>query len=1422
MARLGPGPGPGPAAGRRLLIAAAVARHLRAPELDKPTLVGARSDIIDLFTRTLGYTLLPEPGIDPSEADLTQRMRALCRQRIRPDDHLVMYLSCHGQILENGRHVLMAADADPDDEAFLLPTVRLAEAMLLDTPLRRLLLVLDTCYSGQGGNQAAAAALSSMERDWTGPSDSGLVVVAATRPFEQAHPGALPRLLAEAVDAPSTAGRIPAALDLGAVVGAMNANPARPAHQHIGWTAIGLNGPVPAFLPNPRHRPDEAGLDLRFQGALSWESEADRREAEFRTRFLPSAKGTLPDDDGVPAADNAPGPAADNGAWWFTGRHAALTDVSRWLASPSPAQPALVVTAGPGVGKTALLGLVAALAEPARRRSVPVDGIGLPAGALPPSGAVDIAVYAGGLTVAQIRVGIAAALGTAENDTTGLIAALRARLHRTERPFTLLIDALDEAADPHELITFLLRPLLAAGTDGHGPPVRMLLGTRPHLLPLLEPGGEQALYGRATGWPRPHVIDLGDERYADPDGLLRYTIRCLLDGHRASPYRLVPPAHARAAAQAVVRAAAGSFLVARIVAGTLAARDTAADPADARWVRSLPSMVGPAMQADLDSRLGAAAGRAEDLLRPLAYALGQGLPWAGVWASLAAKVSGRTYTDADLEWLQAHAGAYVVESQEAGRSVYRLYHQALADHLRGGSADARSVHRAFVEVLSDVPYGVDATRDWSRAHPYALRHLGAHAVASGRIDTLVSDVGYLVHSDPEGLLSALPHTRTAFGRTVRAVYTASAVAHRGSSPARRHRLLALDAARYRATGLARGLNDGLAVRPRWATGGMLNPFAHSVIAGSSSQVAHGEVDGSAVLVTGLDTAVAVLDLVTGRAKAVFTGHRVRFGRPGPTVACGTVDGEPVGVSRLPGDDGDEVLVWDLRTGIPRCALVGHPSGLSAMTCTTVDDAPVVVTAVDDRIMVWDLRTGSMRAELGDGVRAVACAEVDGIPVAVTASEQVRLFNLRTLEEMPTPIAPRSQVVDMACLVVDGVVLLVVGATRGFGAAMNDGRISVWELATGHQRETPLPAVTTIDTVHCTYADGIPVAVTSGAGNTLVWDLREGPDLAEPIEGPAFDNAAVAVGRMDGTPVAATVGGEDWGDGMHIGQVLLWNLRDGSRIADIRGHSWPVQRVALAGAGSGTSLLVLTAGSGRPYPPEPEVQVWDSATRTARDLVRPAETTLQGVADVDGRSVAVFVEELPDERHRAVLRDVTDDQEVGRFGLGAGTTAIAPVTGTPVLLTARRIEKANPETAHALRVWDLRTRRCRAEYRLPRHEHVSHLETALVNGRPSAVVVYGDGHFAVVDLHDGRCAASFGTTGPADVLACTNSPLYSLAALVTKTDRQLIEIRDLRSGTLRDAFPTPYPVTALAFDAESLVVAADREVLVLDIDAARLP
>ncbi|MEU6994330.1 caspase family protein [Streptomyces sp. NPDC046465] len=758
---------------RRFLISTAVPDVRRHPELALPELADDVRRVDDLFLGTLGYQRGADPGIDPTRAGLLDTLRTFARAPERtPDDYVVLYIATHGVTSEHsGRHYLLLADSDADDlRGTALPTDDLIAQLWEETAFERLLVMIDACYAEEGTDKALSSALEARRGRRTATSSTGLVLVGSSRRKEESSAGALSVAFDRAVRRRATAGHAPAHISLNDVMNAVAADPEVPATQVPVWSFSHGRAAIPAFLPNPRHIPDAAGLKLdeidRIVALRSRERAA--REQELLSFFLPRARGTDVSHDEV---------------WNFTGRHTALADLASWLSPQRSAERLCVVTGDPGSGKSSLLGMVAVLTDPDRRDSV--ERGELP-DAVPERGAVDVAVNASHKSTPQLLDALAAAAGCA----AGSLGALAAELQLRKRPLVVLVDSVDEALAPHETVDELLIPL---ADPQRQLPLRLLIGARPHIARRL-PGTARR-------------VDLDDARYADPGAVRAYTRKLLTVPGSAlatADDRLVD-----AIAQAVADAAGRSFLVARITARTIAREPHPPDPYDRRWCDELPRLPGEAMERDLVQRLGPKAGQARDLLLPLAYAQGAGLPWAGIWPRLASAITGRDYRDEHIVWLRQAAGSYVVESVEGGGSVYRVYHRALIEYLREHQ-DAARVQRKVTESLR----GLD--------HPYVRRYLALHAGEGGVLDPLVQEARFVLDSDPGQLLAALPGLRTAAGRRAgRAVRDVEELLRfqgvTGPDSGARARLR-LAAVCRRADALAASCDEGGALpwRARWA------------------------------------------------------------------------------------------------------------------------------------------------------------------------------------------------------------------------------------------------------------------------------------------------------------------------------------------------------------------------------------------------------------------------------------------------------------------------------------------------------------------------------------------------------------------------------------------------------------------------------
>jgi WD40 repeat protein len=1371
-------------------------------------LAEARQEVIELFTGTLGYTHHSDLGLNPTKAQLTSRLRAFCKDPARrEDDLIVMYLSCHGEVLDGGnRHVLLPADTEPDDIPFTsLATGELARIILEQTKVRRALLLLDACYAGAGGHQIAAAAIEHLTSNWLNAPDAGLVIVSSAQPHQQAQAGLFPQLLKNAVSAQPVAGHAPAILAIPAMVGQMNKDPGRPEFQCIGLTMLGLSGEAPPFFANPRHDPQLSEVDLALQQAAAFDEQDRLRETEFTTRLLVRAMG-YHGDAAVPA-------------WWFTGRHAALKDLAAWLNAPCENAPVCrVVTAAPGSGKTAVLGLIAALTHPERRRTVPFDTLGI-APDLIETDTLDVAIYAQRLADTEVLHAIAAAARVRADTVGELLDALD---HQDRaRPFTLLIDALDEAATPESLCTTILRPLIE---HAHGR-IRLLLGTRPYLLPRLDLD-QQA------------VIDLDAPRYTDPEALRTYTMRTLLEAHRTSPYRQHPHA-LRPVAQAVADAAGESFLVARLAAGTLAAAETVVpDPQDPAWRASLPRHAAEAMREDLAKRLGPNAQRATDLLRPLAYAQGQGLPWEDIWAPLATEISQRPYSDEDLLWLRRTAGSYVVEATENGRSAYRLYHQAMAEHLQDG-VDATAVHSAYTRVLTSLPFLSDATRDWSRAHPYTLAHLAYHASRAGLLDQIMAESEYLIYANPSGLAPHLHRTHSDDARLAAAVYRTSLGLHYTADPSERSVILALDAARAGAISLQRNLTRRITPNswtPIWATGSTFSAALRNALPGHESSVrsvACTEIDGVPVAVTGGDDkTVRVWNLRDGTPIGrPLTGHTDRI----LAVACTEIAGVPVTVT----GGGAQVRVWNLRDGslITQTA-TRHSGRVMALACTEIDGVPVAVTGGDDKtVRVWNLRDGTPIGRPLTGhdrtVRTVTCAEIDGIPVAVTGGDDttVRVWNLRDATPIGRPLTGHDRTVrTVTCTEIDGVPVIVTGG--------DDKTVQVWNLRDDTQiRRVVAGHGDWVLAVACTSVEGVPVAVTGGGDETVrIWDLRNGTPIGRPLTGHMGQVEAVACTEIDGVPVAIT-GGEDT-------TVRVWDLRDDTPSGQgLPGHTGWVQSVACTQVdgipvavtgGDDETVRIWNLRNGTPFGQpltghrdwilavacteidgvpvavaggiDEAIWIWDLRTgKPFRQALTGHTDWVQSVActQVDGIPVAVTGGDDETVRIWNLRNGTPFGQPLTGHTASVRSVACTEIDGTPVAVTGSR------DTT--VRVWNLRDGSQIGPILSGHTDRIRSVACAEIDGTPIAVTGSSDATVRVWNLREGTQIGQpiAGHIASVRSVACTQISGTPIA--ITGSEDATVQFWDLRTRTRRASLTVPSPNSIAVTSAGDLVVGFHRDI-----------
>lgn len=1089
-----------------------------------------------------------------------------------------------------------------------------------------------------------------------------------------------------------------------------------------------------------------------LRGLLGWRLDYD---PALRTHWLPRARGSEVE--------------SDSGAWYFTGRTTARRDICAWLESDSPL---LVITGGPGTGKSAVLAHVLVSTDSRWAASVPADG----AGARPALGAIDVALHLKGLTLDDVVERLAVLSDVRAADPGELLVALRDRRAAAGRPVTVLCDALDETATVEETLRIarLLNELAVAGV------ARVIIGVR------TAPAGSmrarvQRVWGRSTP-----MIDLESDRFLRRDDIAEYVARRLAGDDTEGRYRAAPALHDLAAA--VAARSQHNFLVAQLTSRWLLLPGTPVPGVGVQLDEELPSTVGEAMEKYLDA-FGPDKALVERFLTALAFAAGGGLPRNDLWLRLAEALSpGSTASAADLARVFDSAATYLIETavRPDGLPTYRLYHEVLDEHLRE-NCPVPAPHRAVLEALeAAVPVREDR-RAWEAADPYIHSQLAGHAARAGLLDDLIVDGGFLVHADPSPLLAVLPEAVTAAGRLAVACYRASSADHRHLDPGARARVLALDAARLGAHDLhAQFTRESSAWPVRFATGARQHGALLATLKGGQgniSSIAAGIHDGRAVSLSGSEGGRMLLwDVADQRAIGSIIEGLPWTTYQSPELALTTLDDRLLAVV----GGSNRVQVWDLlaaRLIVERTT--GDGDSIHAVGVTDVDGRPLWVSVGDEGMYVWDLRTHDLVAgPVGERFYAVAFTELDGNPVCVTGGwRDLRVWDLRTLREIGPAMANPESAFYLAVTEVAGRPVAVVGSGDRVGT------LRLWDLRT--RRAIGGPRTDhgwSVSGIAVTELDGRPVAVTSSGHNQpgpdeedttlLVWDLLDWRLLGRPLAGHTAGTQAVAVTEVDGRPVAVTGGGWD-------GTVRLWDLTlaDQELGAPAPGHGNHITELAVLDRGQ--HRLAVSVGLDK------TAFLWDLEAHRVISRTPVDFTEVAGIDEFDGHPLVVLAGVGFADVHRPgtgvnvplATRRPTDPPYA--------TTVYAGTTGR---LDGRPVA-ALVSAAKVLRLHDLATGRALGrpvevvleDEQQDGVDQPTGVALLAVNGRPAAVVLSGHPNLGerftagVWDLADGSLIARL---EPAASPAVTTTIVNGRPVIVTTGRDGTLRVWDAGRQTLR--------------------------------------
>ncbi|GAA1468851.1 caspase family protein [Microbacterium thalassium] len=1235
----------------------------------------------------LGYTVSGDAELRSKE--LGRRVFDFIEEG-KPDDVQIVHISSHGEPADASHELyIIGSDGERHREAGVEAWVREIE----DHADKRAvtLFVVDACYAGRASELSWQVARSTTDRL------PRAIVLAATRWDKRAYEFYLSRALAEVLGSPKehldilrTERYLPWETVRDCVDDVMIRLDDGATGQRPRWTPIGqrlLPEDFP-FFPNPDYEPPTPLESVKAAAPAGLVALMDAVDVGHFTGRATNDRVQ----DGT-------------GVGLFRGRHRELESLSAWLDTPASEDSVRVVTGSPGAGKSALLGmLVCAGIQPLRETTrqvwehVPHQARPLVAAA---------AVHARNLQVEDVSSTIARQLDLLSQDRKAMAPSDLVTAIRTmgQQP-TIILDALDEAADVGSLVSVLLLTLVHARRRDGTRACRILVGTRSgypwtEIAPLLEAIDRDQILDLDRADPAILTADLHDFVH-DALGLdPRWA--------RARPATRAKIAHdiARALVESTTtvdlgRAANwGAFLVASLYVDYLRREiEPTDDTAVASASRHVPTTLPAVLELDLASDI---KGSRRRTLTAIALGHGDGIP-----ARIAAIIDSALSPPSDVapeprDWQSAidDVRFYLRSTGDAdGTNLYRVFHQGLTDYLTS-TLNPEDSSRVLEAIISDRTTK-DEYRHWVTAGRYLARHALDHAADAGRAVELLEDTELLVAASPHAVRAAL-HETARQPRDIAAVYSASPLDV--ADPARRRDVLSLNARRFRLDDVADKLlshpDRPSRFAPRWSTGSQ--------------------------------TSQALIDTLTGHTSTVAA------------VACTTLDGRPTAVTA---SHDDRVRIWDLTTGQPIGEpLTGHTNTVYAVACTTLGGHPAAVTGGWDRtVRIWDLTTAQPTGKPLTGhtntVTAVACTTINGQPTAVTGSKDrtIRIWNLTTGQPTGKPLTgDTGDVTAVACTTINGQPTAVTGD--------NAGIVRIWDLTTGQPTGKPLTGHTSdVTAVACTTINGQPTAVTGSKDRTIrIWNLAKGESVGSPLTGHTNIVAAVACSTIGGRPIAVT--------GSRDATVRIWELAMGRPLGEpATGHTGDVY------AGAGTTLNGLPAAVTASH--DHTVRVWDLTT--GGPIGKPLAGHTDGVYTVacttlDGRPIAVT-----GSNDRTIrIWDLTTGQPTGRPLTGhtdsVTAAACATLDGRPVAVTASH--------DHTVRIWDLTTGQPTGKPLTGHTDSVYTVACTTLDGHPIAVTGSLDRRVGVWDITTGRNMATFQTVDQVRAVVPRSLPEGPLGILI---------------------------------------------------------
>jgi WD40 repeat protein len=412
-------------------------------------------------------------------------------------------------------------------------------------------------------------------------------------------------------------------------------------------------------------------------------------------------------------------------------------------------------------------------------------------------------------------------------------------------------------------------------------------------------------------------------------------------------------------------------------------------------------------------------------------------------------------------------------------------------------------------------------------HPYARRHLAAHAAAGGKLDDVLN-LETLPYLDEARLSTLLRLTEPApLSRQWLLLSAWRSIRHRWSWDDPDANAAALDVAQLAVDPMAplpdRWTASGLGWKPRlveWQSGG-------TIVAGDERgglPLSMGAVQGVPILLTGDPWWVRLWDPATGQpiGEPLHAPHLI--------LALAVAEGPGLVVAAC---EGGHVIAWDAVTHVPSATVEISEPIPAALAVGEIEDRWVVAAGgASGVVQVRWIDSGELVHEFRDNkqVRAVALAKSRSgrlhLAIGYGDGEDgwIAVHDAASGESRNPGIAVRGKVNDAALALVEGELVVAAGTTMGIAG--------VWNALSGAPASSPVSHDGEVSSVALATIGGSHLLATGSRDRTARLSyVPAGGSAGPPLPHPA-PVESLAFGEVDGRTMLAT--------GCLDGNTRLWD------------------------------------------------------------------------------------------------------------------------------------------------------------------------------------------------------------------------------------------------------------------------------------------